>query len=64
MAREKFILNQEHVLKSVLTEFRDHQLIRLRPGPDGGEVMYIPMEPDVLAKALQDMEQQVTGAPA
>eukprot|EP00775_Hariotina_reticulata_P006730 gene6730-6950_t len=62
MAREKFILNQEHALKSVLTEFRDHELIRLRPGPDGGEVMYIPMEADVLAKALQDMEQQTGGA--
>lgn len=56
MVRERFILNTEHALKSVLTEFRDHELIKLRVGQDGGDVMYIPMEPDVLQKALQEME--------
>eukprot|EP00879_Flechtneria_rotunda_P029359 GHRR01031752.1.p1 GENE.GHRR01031752.1~~GHRR01031752.1.p1 ORF type:complete len:114 (-),score=40.92 GHRR01031752.1:244-585(-) len=55
MVRERFIMNTEHALKSVLTEFRDHELIKLRVGPDGGEVMYIPMDPDVLQMAMQEM---------
>lgn len=54
---ERYILNSEHALKSILTELRDHELIKLRPGPDGGEVMYVPMEPDMLRAALQDMQQ-------
>lgn len=62
MARERFIVNNETQLKSVLTEFRDHEIIKLRQGPDGGEVMYIPMEPAVLAKTLQEMEEGEGGA--
>lgn len=57
IVRERFILNSEHALKSVLTEFRDHELIKLRAGPDGGEVMYVPMEPDMLRGAVQEMQQ-------
>ncbi|KAF6258564.1 origin recognition complex subunit 2-domain-containing protein [Scenedesmus sp. NREL 46B-D3] len=57
MVRERFITNSEHALKSVLTEFRDHELIKLRMGPDGAEVMYVPMEPDVLRNALTEMEE-------
>eukprot|EP00882_Tetradesmus_deserticola_P010029 GHRQ01010596.1.p1 GENE.GHRQ01010596.1~~GHRQ01010596.1.p1 ORF type:complete len:199 (+),score=98.09 GHRQ01010596.1:202-798(+) len=59
MVRECFITNSEHALKSVLTEFRDHELIKLRMGPDGAEVMYVPMEPDVLRNALAEMEEGV-----
>lgn len=57
MVRERFIVNHEHQLRSLLTEFKDHEIIKLRPGADGGEVMYIPMEPDVLQKALTEMEE-------
>lgn len=54
--RERYIISNEHGLKSVLAEFRDHELIKFRAGPDGGEVMYIPMEPDMLQGALQEMQ--------
>lgn len=57
IVRERYILSSEHGLKSVLAEFRDHELIKFRAGPDGGEVMYVPMETDVLRDALQSMQQ-------
>lgn len=60
MVRERFILSHEHQLRSLLAEFRDHELIKFRPGPDGAEVMYIAMETDVLQKALQDLDEAVT----
>jgi origin recognition complex subunit 2 len=56
VVRERYIIMAEHALKSVLAEFRDHELIKFRAGPDGGEVMYIPMEEDMLRGALQDMQ--------
>lgn len=56
VVRERYIITAEHALKSVLAEFRDHELIKFRAGPDGGEVMYIPMEEDMLRGALQDMQ--------
>jgi hypothetical protein len=37
-------------------EFRDHELVRGTPGPDGGELLYIPMEPDALRQVLEEME--------
>uniref|UniRef100_A0A383W8S0 Origin recognition complex subunit 2 n=1 Tax=Tetradesmus obliquus TaxID=3088 RepID=A0A383W8S0_TETOB len=57
LVRERFILNSEQALKSVLVEFKDHELIKLRMGPDGAEVMFVPMEPDVLRNALTEMEE-------
>lgn len=57
LVRERFILNSEQALKSVLVEFKDHELIKLRMGPDGAEVLFVPMEPDVLRNALTEMEE-------
>lgn len=55
IVRERYILSNEHGLKSVLAEFRDHELIKFRPGPDGSEVMYVPMEAEMLRGALEEM---------
>jgi hypothetical protein len=57
VVRERYIMTGEQGLKSVLAEFRDHELIKFRAGPDGAEVMFIPMEPDMLQGALQEMQQ-------
>jgi hypothetical protein len=43
-------------LQLVLAELRDHEVIKFRAGPDGGEVMYIPLEPEALAQTLADMQ--------
>lgn len=55
IVRERYILSNEHGLKSVLAEFRDHELIKFRPGPDGSEVLYVPMETEMLRGALEEM---------
>jgi origin recognition complex subunit 2 len=56
LARERFVLNSEAALKSILAEFRDHELVRLRPGPDGADVMFIPFEPDALQETLAELD--------
>ncbi|KAI8462573.1 MAG: origin recognition complex subunit 2-domain-containing protein [Monoraphidium minutum] len=56
MCRERFILNSEQALRSHLVEFRDHELVRGAPGPDGGELLFIPMEPAVLRQVLEEMD--------
>jgi hypothetical protein len=61
--RERFILNTEAALRAQLTEFRDHELVKVRPGPDGGEVMYIPLAPDNLRAALEQLEAGGEGGP-
>jgi hypothetical protein len=37
-------------------EFRDHELVRGRPAPDGTELLYIPMEEEALEAVLAEME--------
>lgn len=43
-------------LQSFLVEFRDHELVRGRPGPDGGELLFIPMDAAALRAVLDELE--------
>ncbi len=54
--RERFLLSTEAALRAHLAEFRDHELVKWRAGADGAEVMYVPMEPEVLQRVLEEME--------
>ena len=68
MVRERFIMSSEQALLTQLTEFRDHELIKIRAGPDGGEVMYIPMSEESLQQMLEELKnltaQQATNGGA
>merc|ERR1712176_1244204 len=44
--REKFLVNSDATLRTQLTEFKDHMLIKTRH-VDGSEVLYIPVEPKI-----------------
>jgi hypothetical protein len=49
-------LPPNQALRSHLVEFRDHELVRGRPAPDGTELLYIPLERDALEAVLAEME--------
>lgn len=59
MCRERFLVSNEGGLKALLTEFRDHELIKTRAGADGVELLYAPMQPDALKAVLEEMESAV-----
>ncbi|KAA0707367.1 Origin recognition complex subunit 2 [Triplophysa tibetana] len=42
--RESFLVNSDITLRTQLTEFRDHKLIRTKKGADGVEYLLIPQE--------------------
>ena len=50
--REKFLVNSDATLRTQLTEFKDHMLIKTRH-VDGSEVLYIPVEPKILQQFLE-----------
>ncbi|XP_063673862.1 origin recognition complex subunit 2-like [Bolinopsis microptera] len=50
--REKFLVNSDATLRTQLTEFKDHRLIKTRH-VDGSEVLYIPVEPKILQQFLE-----------
>jgi origin recognition complex subunit 2 len=58
-ARDNFIATNNTALRSLLTEFRDHNLIvSSQAGMGGGEVLWIPMRKERLATVLQSLNTQ------
>ncbi|KAL4449034.1 hypothetical protein ABPG77_007751 [Micractinium sp. CCAP 211/92] len=56
LCRERFLVSNEMLLKSFLTEYRDHELLGTRRGADGAELLHVPLEETVLQQVLADVE--------
>ena len=48
LARERFLVSSDATLRTHLTEFKDHDLVKTRRGDGGVELLYIPLPPDEL----------------
>lgn len=46
----------KQALRSHLVEFRDHELVRGRPAPGGGELLYVPLDAGALRAVLEEMD--------
>lgn len=53
--RERFIVSNEPLLRTMLTEFRTHDLLQSKRGQDGGDLLYVPLEAEVLRQVLAGM---------
>lgn len=54
--RDAFLTNNEATLRVQLTEFRDHELLKIRKGPDGTELFVIPMDNAYLRKFVDNFD--------
>ncbi|XP_014916175.1 origin recognition complex subunit 2 isoform X2 [Poecilia latipinna] len=52
--REAFLVNSDLTLRTQLTEFRDHKLIRTRKGADGVEYLIVAVETNTLIDFLEN----------
>lgn len=52
--REAFLVNSDLTLRTQLTEFRDHKLIRTRKGADGVEYLSVAVETNTLMDFLEN----------
>ncbi|XP_076018508.1 origin recognition complex subunit 2 [Genypterus blacodes] len=52
--REGFLVNSDLTLRTQLTEFRDHKLIRTRKGADGVEYLMVPVDTNTLLDFLEN----------
>ncbi|KAJ0975953.1 hypothetical protein J5N97_017918 [Dioscorea zingiberensis] len=53
--REKFLVSSQDTLNSHLTEFKDHELVKVRKHSDGQDCLYIPLNTESLEKLLQEL---------
>ncbi|XP_037644488.1 origin recognition complex subunit 2 [Sebastes umbrosus] len=54
--REAFLVNSDLTLRTQLTEFRDHKLIRTRKGADGVECLIVAVDASTLMDFLENEE--------
>ncbi|XP_051258484.1 origin recognition complex subunit 2 [Dicentrarchus labrax] len=54
--REAFLVNSDLTLRTQLTEFRDHKLIRTRKGADGVEYLMVAVDASTLMDFLENEE--------
>jgi len=54
--REAFLVNSDLTLRTQLTEFVDHDMIRMKKGHDGVDYLLIPIEKDTLEVFVQQQE--------
>ena len=55
VCREKFIVSNEMLLRTFLTEFRDHDLLQSKRTSEGGDVFFVPLKEDELQQVLASM---------
>ncbi|KAK9719752.1 Origin recognition complex subunit 2 [Basidiobolus ranarum] len=53
--REKFLVSSDLAFRAQLTEFRDHKIIHSKRSSEGTEILYIPMDAEMLSTILTDM---------
>ncbi|RLN12974.1 origin of replication complex subunit 2 [Panicum miliaceum] len=53
--REGFLVSSQVTLNSHLTEFKDHDLVKIRKHSDGQDCLRIPLVSDALEKLLQEL---------
>ncbi|XP_067951688.1 origin recognition complex subunit 2-like isoform X2 [Watersipora subatra] len=54
--REGFLVNSDQTLRTQLTEFRDHKLVKSRKGADGAEHLFLPIDPATLNDFMEQIE--------
>ncbi|PSC69977.1 Origin recognition complex subunit 2 [Micractinium conductrix] len=57
VCRERFLVSNEMLLKSFLTEFKDHELLVTKRAADGAaDLLHVPLAEDVLQQVLVDVD--------
>lgn len=54
ICREEFLVNSEQTLRSNISEFKDHNLLKLKKGGDGGEVIVVCIDKSVAHKFIDN----------
>ena len=57
MHRDAFLVHSDLALRTLLTEFRDHKMIREQRDSEGGTTLYIPMDGRMLRQVLEEMAE-------
>ncbi|KAL6982850.1 Origin recognition complex subunit 2 [Sarracenia purpurea var. burkii] len=57
ICRERFLVSSQVTLNSHLTEFKDHELVKIRRHSDGQDCLYVPLTTEALEKLVVEITQ-------
>ncbi|OMO66235.1 Origin recognition complex, subunit 2 [Corchorus capsularis] len=55
MSRERFLVSSQVTLNAHLTEFKDHELVKIKRNSDGQDCLYIPLAAEAIEKLLSEI---------
>ncbi|KAK7278993.1 hypothetical protein RJT34_24034 [Clitoria ternatea] len=55
VCRERFLVSSLVTLNAHLTEFKDHELVKIKRNPDGQDCLHIPLTAEALQKVMLDI---------
>lgn len=56
LCRERFLTSNDATLRAHLTEYKDHDLLKVRKGADGSQLLYVPLEVADLKQLLDTLQ--------
>lgn len=57
VCRERFLVSSLVTLNSHLTEFKDHELVKIKRHSDGQDCLYIPLAAESLQRVLLEISE-------
>eukprot|EP00890_Picochlorum_soloecismus_P002208 jgi/Picsp_1/2989/NSC_01212-R1_origin recognition complex subunit 2 len=63
VCKEKFLASNELILKTFLTEFKDHEILQTRRTTEGADILCVPLQPESLKQLLVEMQMAVDITP-
>ncbi|RDY01636.1 Origin of replication complex subunit 2, partial [Mucuna pruriens] len=57
VCRERFLVSSQVTLNSHLTEFKDHELVKIKKHSDGQDCLHIPLTAEALQKVVLEINQ-------
>ena len=58
LCRERFLTSNDVGLRSHLTEFKDHDLLKIKQGPGGLDLYYVPLPVADLKQLLETLQEE------
>lgn len=55
VCRERFLVSSQVTLNSHLTEFKDHELVKIKKHSDGQDCLHIPLTAEALQKVVLEI---------
>lgn len=59
LCRERFLVSNDVMLRAIMTEYKDHDLLKVKKGPGGEQLFYVPLPVVDLKQLVETLQGEV-----